>query len=49
MEENNDSEASTIQVSNGLRKRMKILCAIRDITYEKLIEELVSEKESKSK
>lgn len=45
VEENNDSEASTIQVSNGLRKRMKILCAIRDITYEKLIEDLVDEKE----
>ena len=45
VEDNDNSEVTSIQVSQGLRRRMKILCAIRDITYEKLIEELVDEKE----
>jgi len=49
VEDNDNSEATSIQVSQGLRRRMKILCAIRDVTYEKLIEELVDEKEQEIK
>lgn len=39
MEEN---EFSSIQVSNNLRKRLKIAAALKDQTYEELIDELLA-------
>jgi len=41
MDEKNDSDVTTIQISNNLRIRLRVACAKKDITYEKLLEELL--------